>query len=345
MSNYLAKDYFADWYKEADKNSDSATNTKRIQSINSLVKNDNKDFWLDIARFSLGRKIQNQANIEKFIHEFKIKDDTFPLLNNQNLIRVLSAISLCFKLEKQRTATADLLSFTLNNNNFFKPSPPTIAPFFEYAANYKESDDTREIIDSNIDVSEIETLEENLKLEESALDKKDFQPIINAVKNTAYTISILQEESNILWWIFGEYSSISKKSFKETGGFNISATSARELCNITKFRFEFSSAKSILKKVVTLASNDKESSKERSIYEIINDIDPSYKAPILDFGDKIITDVTPFLYAMKVSLEYLKTDSWQDSFNTKYSIDLSKKVSLSDFAYQIYNECLFMDIL
>ncbi len=342
MSTYTAKDYFADWYKEADKNSDVAIHPKRINAINGLIKNDVKEFWFDIIRCALSRPIVSQANLDKFINEFKTKDPGFPLINNDNLVKVLAAITICFKIEKINSVANNHIAYALNNLRFFNPLKKISIPLFESATKYKERNSERADIDAVVDLSALQDLQEKLAETETVWDKNDIDPVIDIITYTADSLSLLQEESNILWWIFGEYSGTSGKGFKETGAANISLTAAKDLSQLTKFTFDFPSARSILSRVINIAGSAKHTLKESTIEEIITAIDKDYIVALVKPVENKISDITPILLILQKSLNYASTDSWGDPVQQQIKLETSKKISLIDFCYQLYNELLLM---
>src|SRR4051812_30028707 len=120
MMKYKAKDLLPDWYGTIELKPDLDMLKLREKAIKKIIAKDDKSLWLDIVHLSLGLAPVRKSNINgEFIDEFKKADGNFPLTNNERLIKVLSTIVLCYKIEKGDPEINNFICLAIVNSNFF----------------------------------------------------------------------------------------------------------------------------------------------------------------------------------------------------------------------------------
>lgn len=350
--NYTPKQLFADWYRSIEANPSPDVIRIRIIAIEEILEIDDLNFWLDLVQLYLGLK-SNPASIQKFCEIFKKHDPTFPLINNENLIKTLGAITLIFQLNLNQDSTNNLISTSLLNAIFFeKVSTDQRIPVANYAKNQiKQADsNVRTLNEAEVDGS-VELIEKLLDDEDEENTDEDFifsgeegKAAFQTIKFLVKANKIVREESNILWWIFGEYSYILGKSFKEIALVKMIPVAALELANETNFTINFSSSLSILHRALISAKPTKTKSKELSLHEVVEATDNSIKTELVGVYYDKVSALTPALMAFKCSLEH--GDDWLNSYsNIANNYDLTKKFEPEKISFQIYNELIFLKSL
>jgi hypothetical protein len=338
--SYRSKDLFYEWHQKADAQLNNEKANQRIEAIEELLDNEEIDFWSDIVRLHYGAPVNTSQNLTSFIQAIKGKDGTFPLNDNEALVKSLASIALCFLFETDEDSFIDDISLlTLNYNFFGQYNPDAIIPVRKLAFDYhcrsllsdREFDET-ECFD---DVSAIDNLGAA-----RALTTDEQTKIAKGIKSSMTTIKSLAEESNILWWVFGEHSTINDKHFQDVGLDAMVFCSAKELAQLTKFPTPILNAKYILAKVLTI-SNDQKQPKSKSIIEVLKGTTDERKKELL--ANYEISDATPLLYALKKSLEHDAATDWSGSFKkTLTNADIKKGFSYRDIAFQAYNEFVYL---
>jgi hypothetical protein len=346
---HSATDLFPAWYKSIDPIISSGTVGFRIAAIDKLLENNKVDFWLDVIRLALGLPQQSSANTDSLIKEFKDADVNFPLTSNENIIKVLAQISLCFLFESSESTNRLLIAEAVNNVVFFGQFDATQAPFYEYAVEVIAEGEPDTDPDSKESLETLTTtldkLQENVDDEEDeaiVLDDNDHIAIIKSIKYLTHQNDRLKEESNVLWWLFGSYSSINKAYFQDVPLKILTATAPKELISMSKDNKRFLSAKHILSKVMHIVESGGAENKNFSMSEIIAAVPGETKNSILA-GLTTPSELTPCLFALLLSTQFEEATVWNAAFNSKVQgASLDKKFAGVEIAYQLYNELLFL---
>jgi len=357
--SYNAKDLFPDWYVTVDLNMDDKVIEKRLKAIRKIILNkDNKDFWLDMVRLYLGIKPKD-SNRKEFVDEFKSEDSTFLLLNNDNIIKCLAAILLCFKIEKGRSDLNSLISLAVVNANFFGQFQVfENIDVLEYAEKYLSSYSSDEISTKHV-ISELEEIKlkfeteteteentEETEEEEIILDNEDHLKIINIIEKLIKSNAKLAEETNVLWWIYGESSKLANDFFIKVGIQTMSLIAARELSDIIQAPIGATSANQLLDKVLLISNGNKVTMKKVSIPEVLENVSEDMKEKVLRGKKGILSELTPCLMAVCSSSGCAVGEDWIGKFKKSYyNPDIDKKLELSELSYQFYREYVFLKLL
>ncbi|WP_426094777.1 GTPase-associated system all-helical protein GASH [Flavobacterium sp. DSR2-3-3] len=341
--NHTCEDLFPTWYRTIELSLTQETLQKRIRAINKIIDEENVELWLDIAKLAHGISIGNPEHEELFVSIFKEFDLSFPIQSNENIVKVLSEISLCFLFE----STTDLryiISLAVINLNFFEQYSATDIPFYKLAHKMDATNEPNPIFNVNEAVENLRdraiAIEEGEEGEET-LDSEDSVNLINLVTHINNENNKLKEETNVLWWLFTQYSTSNKAYFYELGLSKIVVSSAYELFQITKFTGFLISSKHILHKALVISNGNKSKLKELSLVDIINDTVQKVKGEILLLGQ--LNEFTPFLHALSLEESLGDVHIWKGAFNKKFGAGTcEKKFEPEDLAFQFYTEMTFL---
>ncbi len=341
--NYTAKDLFPEWYKSIDPQLNQDLAEKRITAIQSLIKNDDIKFWLDVIRIAYGSKPKYEANLTKIIDEFHKLDIVFPLMSNENLLRVLSGIMLCFKIENDAYEEDFDICLGIVNFNFLGQYQEHEAPFKTMAQDFL-ANAGRKVELNGIDesIQELTKTLEELEDEKKhiTIENSDHITIIKTVQTLNTERERLAEELNSLWWLIGEYSSFYNDFFSKIGSLSMIIPSAYELYKLTTFSIEIKSAKALLQKVLTLSDKGKVP-KETTILDAIDSIKQEDKSALLINSDNV-SEFTPCLLALKTAFD-IDATVWPDTYAAKSKkADIKTKMASREIAFQFYRELIFI---
>lgn len=150
----------------------------------------------------------------------------------------------------------------------------------------------------------------------------------------------LQEETQILWWLFGEWSEDGQANFadlKLPGG---SMVVGRELALLTRLVPGHPRVGAILGK--TLRSHP-EGRREASLAEVVSDAKLEWRkaAVAVSKPDRFLT---PLLFATERSTEG-SSDSWQGTFETVTGVSVGTSALPTEWAEHILDEVLLLRVL
>jgi len=342
MTNqYTTKDYFPEWYKSVEISLSETLVENRLSAINEFVDEEDIKLWLDIVRLALGLKIENQDSLSQIVDKFKSYDIAFPILNNDNVIRVLAQISLCFLFENA-TLFSQIVSRAVISSSFFSENASEI-PFTTYA----QQNLSKVIVDESFDAAEIAELLSDRQLElENDEDEEEtvtHADHLNLIKTANYFLQenkSLKDEINVLWWLFGQYSTLYNSYFSEVGSSKMTLAAAEELFTLSSNNSVLS-ANHILHKVLLLANNQKPL-KPISLASVIVDTDLDIKNKLISYDN--LGDLTPILLALSLSKEFGDAKLWQAAFKNRNSnFDAARTFTPQEIANQIYNEITFVE--
>lgn len=348
--SYTSTKLFPTWYKKITPQVTAELVTLRVNAINELIKNDDINFWLDVIRMAYERPILDKKSRESIVEEFHKEDINFELISNDNLVRVLSGITLCFKIEDADFEENFAICLAVTNFNSLGQYKESEVPFREKAEQFlaetKNNLDEQEL-EKDLEVL-TETLEsfeeeENEKEEEIPLNRSNYISILKTIKTLNSERARLAEELNSLWWLMGEHSKFYNDFFSNKGSVAMVIPSAYELQQLTTFSQEIKSGRALLHKVLTL-SNKSKAPKDISVLEAINAI-PKEQRPKLLSDTSNVSEFTPCLLALKTAIE-IKNTVWPDTYAaTSSNADIKSKKAQSEIAFQFYRELIFISII
>lgn len=341
--NYTCEDLFPTWYRTIELSLTQETLQKRISAINKIIDEENVELWLDIVKMAHGITIGSPQHKELFVSIFKEFDLSFPIQSNDNIVKTLSEISLCFLFE----STTDLryiVSLAVINLNFFEQYSGSDIPFYKLAHQmdainkkgpiFNISEAVENLRDKASAIEEDEEGEETLEIEDSL-------NLINLVTHINDENNKLKEESNVLWWLFTQYSTSNKAYFSEAGLAKMTVSSPHELFEITTYSGFLISAKHILHKALIVSNGNKVKLKELSLAEVIIETSEKIKEEILLIGQ--LNEFTPFLHAISLEKSLEDVNLWKGAFNKKFGAGTcERKFKPEDLAFQFYTEMTFI---
>ncbi|MFQ6601889.1 GTPase-associated system all-helical protein GASH [Flavobacterium sp. C3NV] len=341
--NYTSKDHFPTWYKSIELALTKDILEKRLSSIEDLIEFEDIEFWLDVVRLAYGMDIKSVSNRSDFVDIFKEKDLTFPIQSNDNIVKVLAQISLCFLFESE-SSVGYKIGLAVINTNFFEQHPSTSVPFYIMARKHIEKEHFSNFADLDEVANSLKEKENSFEDDEEEEEVLEYEDNVNLIKIVNYLNSEnkkLKEETNILWWLFGQYSTSNKAYFSEVALPKMIFACAYELLQISEHSAYVASAKHLLHKVLIICNGNKPKLKNYSLFDSISAMSNDIKEKVIKLGHQ--EELTPFLYSLHLEQTLGDVDLWKGAFNKKLGKGLiDKSYNAEELAFQFYTEISFI---
>lgn len=345
--SYTPEQLFANWYQKVDTNLNKDIIDKRIKAIEAIILENDIPFWQNIIYLYLGIPTSDK---EKFANFFVKTDSIFPIVGNDNIIRILASITLSFKLYKEKTELSYKISLGIINANLLNQYElEDVGYVYEYATT--NTLNTNKVIRNftEIKTTDFDDLVSNLENEDIEEETELIQPLketgLNLIKSFKGVLNnqlILSEEIETLWWIFGEYSSVADKPFKDVGYPKMVLFAAVELFWITSFNSALVRSKEFISKVLIMTDSELVKM-EISVFDFINFFTLEEKQKVLKYYKPEVSHLTPLITAFKLSTEFKTGDDWSVLYKNRLCDgDIKLHMQPIKIAFQIYTELIFL---
>jgi hypothetical protein len=339
-------DLFPTWYKSIDPVVDAATVANRITAIGKFLEDESTDTWFNIVKLALGIPGVDTTTISGLESELKGADINFPLVSNENLLHVLAQISLCFLFESENNA-AQQVAMALSNAVFFGQFDKSPIPFYEYAREFLSQ--PVHLLDSDIETDQQAVVDALDAMEASEteilMDYTDQIALLKTVNHLFDSNKKIREESNILWWLFGQYSTIQENYFTVLGAEKMILSAALELAELNISENNLPSARHLLQKALVISNDNKPLTAKVKLSTVIDDSPGEVKTKMLSIVSNI-SEFTPCLLALSLSTQFDESALWKSAFKSKaQKADIEKEFFPGDVSYQVYNEIKFLSSL
>lgn len=333
---FTLEEIFPTWYRSVESPITTELVANRISAIKKTVVITDIEFWLDIVGTALGIKLEDSTHVNTFVKKFQTVDVNFPVTSNDNIVKVLAQITLCALFDK-KSETSFIVGNAVSVANFLESYAASQIPFYSKAidniSSYKE-----ETLDLKSCTDEIAATEEYISEDTEGLTITN-NDVLNLITLNNFLLTEnfkVKQESNILWWLFGEYSSTFDDYFSNVEVPRMIVASALELHNLNDGKSVVTSSKHILVKALVLSNNNSAVMNEVDIPSVINMI-PKEKIELL-VNEGYCEELTPILLAFNLAKE-LGENKWQKPYLKRLKLkNLDKKYKPGLLAYQLFSE-------
>lgn len=366
-------DNFVDWYKLIDPEPRPDALEASWRGVEALTAKKKLEYWLDYVRLLIGVTPVEVGTASDFVAAFKHEDPTFTATNNQMLLQVLAGATIIHGLSSE-TRQHDLTALALVSANFkgHVAQLPFAAPI-EAATDYlmRRSRSARsprsgrpsstpfnplpDFTSRSLDVSQnqwpqlqaaIQQLGQSLDLVEGAIQQLhgDVQARWETSVATRTRLAVLEEETNILWWVFGGYSRDFDKPISDLEFPGSCLILAKELADHTRIVPGHLAARAVLYKAITTATPQLPD--DVPVADAVDSTPRGWREVwIKATGDELVSKsgrLTPLHRAVSASLTTNKEGEWKPVFETATGLSSSISMSALDLAEQTYQECLLL---
>ncbi len=328
---------FIDWFHTFDPAITEEKYKKRIKAFDVFAKNVEYREGLDAVRVFYGISPSDKNFMKIFVEIFTKADPTFSTSGKNNEIRVLAG---CAALHYSNTEADDhdSLDVKLSFVTLACKGKGLVAPIPDIVQTCQNDliEASKKLRSKLISSSASKA---NPQVEPTV--EKPIQALNTKVQNLVPAFNLLQEELDILWWLFGERTRSHEAHFSENShGVNALVT-AHDLAELISFRpGPFASEAFLLK---AIASSKGKMPSKITLRDAINKIPLKWAEQIkLDFGDATLLNLCPLHTCVAYFAEVSGEKAWEARVTSNNVIDLDSSLSLPDLTVQFYQECLLL---
>ena len=350
------RENFRKWYLAICKNPESEKMQLRWDRIEAYCERDNDEIdFTALVKLFLGYPIASDA-MNEFVEHFSENDLTFSdkkrvefhvlagtilanLLDTSKNVKLALEI-LCFAPYREVVIPEiiDIASFTLENAMLSVRNSPRGLKQIKRTSLKKAIDEFA--LPENTQQAPINAaINTDLPLLKSSLEEISgiFNNLIANQNQMNEKISIYQEDSNILSWIFGKWSNTLNEQINKTrhSSNKMAIVLAEELASMVSVLPGPYAAKAFLKTMLDYCKADKTNA---SLVELIDNVDKGVRKAIVEKHGK---NDTPILLAVSKSLEVEEVNAWIPVYKPILSISPEDvRIPAIDWAYLTYLELL-----
>jgi hypothetical protein len=350
MATTTVHNNFADWYRTAGIEPDAATLPKRWKGAADFEVSGSETIELARLFFSLGEP--GKKFLDAFRASLQKADQAVPMKGNEHELRVLAGAALVDTIERAEQALADLaaLSLVVGPMQNKRPAPP-VPEIPEIAARYLSSRGAERQSRNGSAIPEFDSKLIDTFAAQAATNSvtnltAPLQKLGSEVKRLYETVSDLQqktrlqgEETNMLWWLFGEHSRDLHQRFSSLPVSTVCIVAGKELADLTIVIPGPPAAIAFLDRAVR-SSKDKLPD-SISLRDAINNTPDDWRTQTAkNIWSESLADLMPVINGTKISLSVGKDEDWGPAFRHATGIDANITLTPNTLAYQTYLEVL-----
>lgn len=156
-------------------------------------------------------------------------------------------------------------------------------------------------------------------------------------------IAIIAEESNILWWVFGECSRDLEKRWSDCSVGEAVLTAGKELADLSRIEPGPASAAALLNRVVKIAKPNPRA--QVSFVEAIGKLSPAWRQSFVKSRFSVtLAHLCPVSNGIRISVELEEGEGWIAALPASTKIERAAKIKPYLLSYQIFIECLLSSL-
>lgn len=365
-------DYTLQWLSQANLIPDSQLFERRQQGIEVVADKVDAESVPELARLAYDVNRVNADFLQSFRSWFRESDLTFPNQGNDAEVRILASCSIAELLILHPGVTADIVALaiitrSLNRTTVLESTPELLTLAKQYldrrAVDVRAPQISEPVTIPRRAKSDIPELMSNLEEQIGTDNVANFkEPLLNVIRKITEYVDILntqttniaqhmrkeygilganqtavQEETNILWWVFNGQSHDLGRPYKMLEVTSAIFPSARELAELTKIFPGPLRAEMFLAK---LLSETKGSRKNKtSIKYATNACNREWRAQFAnEYQPDSLAELLPVVCAIHRSLETEGEDDWLPPYMGTTGVDAEAAMSHVDLSQQLFNE-------
>lgn len=325
---------FADWYRIVTVELDEEILVKRWEGIEEAIKSLEADAALDIVRLFSNKPPKNSEFSTSFAEFFKKVDGAFLMRGNELELQILAGATIinCFDTSNDEATN---IAYGLICSDFQGVAPIVPIPeIIVHAYNF-----LREQSNKNRSQNEFTPIQTEVKAEQLTETMQITAREVNALHNS---LKIQREQSDILWWLFAEYSNDMKCRMADLKLPAASLIAGKELADLTYFSFSHLASKAFLDRMLRAVKKD--ISKAINLNDAINATPLPWREQLSkDVDLSGINDLCPIYYAINKSVETKDKSAWTVTFEANTGLKAETSITATKLAMQIFQETLFAD--
>jgi hypothetical protein len=324
---------FSEWYRQAGIEPDGDVLPKRWAAIEAYSPTRDDAALFTRLFYHLVKPTPDLA----FIEQLQLADPAFKTRDNDNELSLLAGAALVYGIEQQPELFADIaaLSLVCALGGNLRP-PPRVRDIPELALTYLTRRSSNRASDGD---AALERKREEMKAALATLGAPHDGVVANELHSLRTQLSIVNEEANMLWWLFGEHSRDENARWSK---FSVSAAAlmtAKELADLTIVVPGPNAASAFLDRAIKGAKSPRPSS--IAIKAAINDVSTSWRERFTKTTYPTeLEAVTPVSHGISLSLRSPDNDEWLPSFQHETGISPDASIAPSALSLQLYREAM-----
>lgn len=355
---------FAEWYRSVSIEPNDDLLKNRWAGIENYLKLDlTASDIVELVRLFFNIPVNNDGFYTQFIDCFTNIDSAFQrkfaleisvlagstlitLIENEDDFSVFATLlTCCIAFNKREAVVPDIYEIIRNE-------------YINYSVSIRENLFINK--EENIKFPSVKKLSDHLKVNEAASWDSNLSSMLNEylISLNSYlskaqktnqgieeSIKIYTEDSQILWWLVGEWSKDLNQPFKELSPIEASLIIGKELADLVDNSPGPYSAEAVLHKMIGYC---KKGANQNLIFaDAVEAADIEWRKAVLEeYASQNLKEITPILTAISKSLEVENSKEWLPAFKGATKLEADKiKLSSRELAFQMYLECLTIKCL
>ncbi|MCS6295967.1 MAG: hypothetical protein H8K09_07030 [Nitrospira sp.] len=328
-------DDFAEWYRVANIPPNADILPKRWKAIEAY--SPDRDGVISLTRlfYRLGKP--NESFLSGFVKPFQDSDPLFHIRNNEYELSLLAGAELVDVMERSNSKLKDLAALSLVSaaaeNLRSSPCVPDIPEIAADHLGQRSSDRIR--LDEDELGEEIpgEMFKELLSL------GKPYENLVFELRRMQKQIAVVTEESNMLWWLFSEFSRDLRQRWDKYTAAVIAIVAGKELADLTREIPGPVAAAAFLDRIIRCAKGSLPASV--SLKDAINTTPREWREKFAETNcPSELQDLLPIGKGVKLSLESSGKTSWLPFYEEGTGISSSASIAPHLLAHQVFREAI-----
>ena len=314
---------FSEWFRTTNFLLQDDVLQKRWAGVDAFQVD--RDDVVSLVEVFFGYFGDKETFLAKFRKAFQDADSSFRMRDNNLELSVLAGATLVTVMEGSimdlgNFAAMALVACAAQNLR----GTPCVAEISELAV--------RHLARRTVNRGQLDS-DKKVGLDENALE----------VKQLRRDLDVIGEESNVLWWVFGETSRDTNKRWSEYSVPQAALMAGKELANITRIAPGPAAAAALLDRVVKSAKTKPPA--QVALKDAIADVSLKWRQKFVK-GCCVdaLANLSPVSHGIKLSVDLVDGDAWVQSLGTSTKIQGGGKIAPNLLAYQIYLECLLATV-
>jgi hypothetical protein len=325
---------FAEWYRSAGITPDGEILPKRWAAIEEYQPG--RDDIVSLARLFCRLGKPNEVFLNAFRASFQKTDPAFPMRDNDQELVVLAGAELVDTIQRSAVNVADFAALSVacaaaQNMR----GRPAVVDIPEIAVRYlAERSIDRAVDGDGSDAPSSKPLFAALTALGAPHDgvPKEFERLQRE-------LSVVSEESNILWWLFSEHSRDLKEPWKKFGVPAVTLLAGKELADLTRVIPGPVAATAFLDRVIRCAKSKPPAS--MLVTDAIKGVTMEWRQRYVSQGCPAqIEELLPISHGLKISLMSPDEAAWVSAFTQGTGIKADVELPPNVVAYQLFLEAL-----
>jgi hypothetical protein len=326
---------FGEWYRLAGIEPDREILPKRWAAIEEY--DPDRAGVVSLARlfYRLGKP--NSEFLAAFLGSFQKTDLAFKMRDNDHELSVLAGAKLVDVIEQSEADLADLaaLSLVCASGGNLRPCP-SVRDIPEIAARYLSE---RAIKRASLSEESADTGTNKERLAALTASETPQKELAREIQRLQRQLSIVAEESNMLWWLFSEHSRDEQQRWTKFNVPAVALMAGKELADLTTIIPGPIAAAAFLDKVIRCAKSEPPTTV--LIRDAMNDVTIKWRQQYANEGcPSELEDLLPMTRAVHLSLASPENNAWLPVFKQGTGISSDAGLAPHILAHQVFLEAL-----